>query len=67
LRSIYFKHREILHKTEGQGSENLNQTKNRKEENRNEINISIKVTGLYPYTLTNKQINKKEKFGFSQP
>jgi hypothetical protein len=57
----------MLHKTEGQGSEILNQTKNRKEENENEINVSIKVTGLYPYTLTNKQINKNEKFRFLQP
>jgi hypothetical protein len=42
LRSIYFKQREILHKTEGQGSENLKQTKKRKEENKNEINVSVK-------------------------
>jgi len=32
----------------------FNQKKNRKEENKNEINVSIKVTGLYPNTLTNK-------------
>jgi hypothetical protein len=66
LRSIYFKQREILHKTERQGSENLNQKKNRKEENENEINVSIKVTGLYPYTLTNKQINRKNSGSHSR-
>jgi hypothetical protein len=43
-----------IHKTEGKGSENVNQTKNREEENKNNINVSIKVTGLYPNTLTNK-------------
>jgi hypothetical protein len=43
-----------IHKTEEKGSKNLNQTKNRKEENKNKIDVSIKATGLYPYTLTNK-------------
>jgi hypothetical protein len=43
-----------IHKTEEKGSENLNQTKNRKEEKKNKLDVSIKVTGLYPNTLTNK-------------